>query len=571
MSIGNINRMKQALAERAAKLAAQQKQTETSKAIHTQLELKNVPIAAPNSDLSEQPETKSKATEIVYNAEQLQAIEYGTSGTEFCLIGPAGTGKTTTLKQVLKNLMERYNINPESPNDKTFAIVCYTRRAARNAAKAVADIGAKKFCMTAHMFLEYQPEYTEYFDEEGNYKKTMRFTPTRHAGNPIRNCRLIVVDEASMLSYEGLYKELKAAAPNAKFIFVGDLFQLPPVFGDAVLGYKLTELPVVELKQVYRQAMDSPIIAFQHNYTLQGKLPSDLDLQRISETATPDKGLEFISFKQDHHDGEVLAEAVANYMIRQLELGHYVPEEDTILVPYGKSFGSIAINYHIADYLGYKRQAVVWEIFAGPERKYLAEGDFVLHNKAECVITKIEANPKYYGKPTQSPSTNLRRNGLRRAGAEGITLNLDTHVEFVQMGINDLLSMDDDSASEMKRAASAIVTLRDIDSGEEYSLSSNGDINSIDFGYCMTIHKSQGSEWRKVWLVLHKFHAAMLNREIIYTGMTRAKDKLTVIYSKQSTLGKKDSSVAKAIKRASIPGKTWQQKAQYFLAKKERK
>src|SRR5690554_358599 len=107
MSLGNVNRMKQALAERAAKLAAQQKQAETTKAIHTQLELRNVPIAAPNSELVEQTETKSKSTEIVYNAEQLQAIEYGTSGTEFCLIGPAGTGKTTRSEEHTSELQSR--------------------------------------------------------------------------------------------------------------------------------------------------------------------------------------------------------------------------------------------------------------------------------------------------------------------------------------------------------------------------------------------------------------------------------------------------------------------------------
>lgn len=83
----------------------------------------------------------------------------------------------------------------------------------------------------------------------------------------------------------------------------------------------------------------------------------------------------------------------------------------------------------------------------------------------------------------------------------------------------------------------------------------------------MTIHKAQGSEWRKVWLIMHKTHAVMLNRELLYTGMTRAKDRLAVIYSKQTRIGRKDNSICKAINKQSIPGDTWQEKARYFADK----
>jgi exodeoxyribonuclease V alpha subunit len=580
MSQTGANRLKAMLAERAARLAASEKLEAEKLALHKQIELRNVPIAAPvvqdddsslvsssSSVVSESPDVPETPVIFQYNEEQQRAIDFGSNGTEFCLIGAAGTGKTTTLRKVLENLMSAHNINKDAANDKTFAIVCYTRRASRNAAKALAPIGAGKFCMTAHAFLEYQPEYDEYSDADGNLKKTMRFVPTRHSGNPILNCRLIVIDEASMLSYTGLYAELVEAAPQAKFIFVGDLNQLPPVFGDAVLGYKLAELPVVELSRVYRQAMDSPIIAFQHNYTLKGTLPSDLDLEKITASATDDKGLQFLPFKATHQDGEVLAEAVANYMLRQLDAGLYDPDQDTILIPFNKSFGSIAINWHLADSLGARREAVVWEIFAGREHKYLAVGDFVMYEKSEATIIDIQPNPKYFGKPTQNPSSKMRRNGLIKSGNAEVTINLDQHTDFVQMGVDELLAMDDDSAGEMKRAASAIVTIRDNETGVEKNLSSNGEINALDFGYAMTIHKSQGSEWRKVWLVVHNFHRTMLTRELLYTGMTRAKEKLTVIYSKQTALGRKDSSIAKAIKKAAIPGKSWQQKVEYFKGK----
>jgi len=54
-----------------------------------------------------------------------------------------------------------------------------------------------------------------------------------------------------------------AACPHKpQCVFLGDIRQLPPVFGTAILGFKMLELPVVELTEVYRQALKSPILRF---------------------------------------------------------------------------------------------------------------------------------------------------------------------------------------------------------------------------------------------------------------------------------------------------------------------
>ena len=58
---------------------------------------------------------------------------------------------------------------------------------------------------------------------------------------------------------------LAAALPHdPQEIFIGDLRQLPPVFGPAILGFKMSLLPVIELTEVYRQALLSPIIRLAH-------------------------------------------------------------------------------------------------------------------------------------------------------------------------------------------------------------------------------------------------------------------------------------------------------------------
>jgi exodeoxyribonuclease V alpha subunit len=58
-----------------------------------------------------------------------------------------------------------------------------------------------------------------------------------------------------------LFDKLMDACPHKpQLIFLGDIQQLPPVFGSSILGFKMLELPIIELTEVYRQARNSPII-----------------------------------------------------------------------------------------------------------------------------------------------------------------------------------------------------------------------------------------------------------------------------------------------------------------------
>lgn len=541
--------------QKAEKLAA-----DAAKAIKLQEETKHIPFTAA---ISGSGSGNSSEQSIALHPRQQEAIDLSASGREFVLIGAAGSGKTFTTEKIVSQLANTLGINlaETSKDDKTIAIVSYTRRAVRNSAKALSKIGAQNCVRTAHKFLEYGPVYIDYQDEEGNWKKTMRFLPGRTAENPIHNCRLVIIEEASMLDYDGLYQELRAAAPNATFLYIGDLFQLPPVFGKAVLGYKLAELPVVELTHIYRQAMDSPIVAFQHNFTLKGKVPTEIDLAKISESATAESGLEFVPFKKDFPTVELYCELISRYIIGKFDSGEYCPNEDTILIPFNKKFGSTRINELIAQHLGERREAEVWEIFAGRNKKYFAVDDFVMYEKQECVITAIEYNPNYFGPQPRPASSKMTRDGIL-IGEKAA--NLDSFGSNKEINIDALLDLSSDDDESVTQAASAIVHLKDFESGQTHQLKTTGEIANLDFGYCMSIHKAQGSEWRRVWLILHRAHSVMLSRELLYTGMTRAKEKLTVLYSPNTKQFANDHTIAKCIQKARIPGKTWQEKVKYF-------
>lgn len=532
------------------------------------------------------PGMSGNGTLIEWNAEQRQAIDYAQNGREFCLIGAAGTGKTTTTKQIVRELIAA-NI-PLVKNGTRYlrtglpgiVLVSFTNRAVRNLAKALHDVPELlPHCLTIHKLLEYGPEYYEELDvDTGVYRKKMRFTPARGAMNPIMDVRLCIVDESSMVD-TALFAKLRDALPNAKFLFLGDLNQLPPVFGDATLGFKLAEIPVVELTRVYRQAMESPIIGFQHNFVLKGFPCSDNDLEKITAEA---KGLSFRRIKKNLIDGKRSPEdrAMANeqmcavfgkYFEAEFDAGRYVPGEDIILMPFNKAFGTIEMNRHIAQFVGAKSSAVVHEIISGMETHYFAEGDYVVFDKQEWLITSIETNPKYFGKKQpQVASPNLDRWGALHGGkslaqeleALGQTTSssrLESMLDAVGSGID---------AEDIERAASHIIHLRNAsDPDHTRELETTGELNALSFGYAITIHKSQGSEWRKVFLFMCKQHAVMLSRELLYTGMTRAREELVVFYDGSTAVGKKDNTIARAIKKQDIPGKTWRDKLPYFRGK----
>ena len=244
-----------------------------------------------------------------------------------------------------------------------------------------------------------------------------------------------------------------------------------------------------------------------------------------------------------------------------------------ILIPFNKKFGSVIINQEIAEFLGRSREATVYEIIAGRNKKYFAVGDYILHDKRECVITNIEINAKYSGVAPKDPSPHMTRSGHYDDGGEDFgELDILQRKDFVfatdgTTGESEAENEDDRSIA--LRAASHVISLRDRETGDLEDVSTIGDINIMDWSYCMTIHKSQGSEWRKVYLIAHNCHSTALSRELLYTGMTRAAEELVVCWSMGRSTLMSESSLGKAILRQDIKGKTWREKASAYAMKGE--
>ena len=534
------------------------------------------PLAQQLPQNTVQPVSGTGTAAIVQlNEQQLRAVELGRQGKSFAFIGSAGTGKTTTERELVRVIAATLHEELGTPTDKfkpsDYIIVCaFTRRAVRNTYKALSSLGDyfTACCKTVHKALEYKPVVEDYLNEEGEWCKKKIYKPHVTKDYPNTDTRIIIVDEASMLGYSVLYRQLREGFPNAIFVFVGDLNQLRPVMDDPTLAYALACLPVVELSQVYRQALDSPIIDFQYRFTLAGKSPSFKDLKQYNEAKN---GLTFhaVNWPKMQNTSKYNAMLLKTVIKPSFEAGTYNPDDCVILIPYNKegTFGAHDLNLEIAEFLGKARNAVVHEVIAGFRRKYLAVGDYVMFERRECEIIDIGFNSGYRGATLMQCSQNLSRHGYYTDDA----VELDDDLfkgEVDKERLDFMLAQSMEEEDSATRSCSHVIQVRDRETGQIDTLDTNKDLLELEFSYAMTVHKSQGSEWRKVYFIVHGCHKNV-SRELLYTGMTRAREECVVLYSKGHSVGMdlSNSSICKAIHRQEITGKTWQEKAAVYRMK----
>lgn len=504
--------------------------------------------------------TNQYGIDITYNSEQQAFIDLATSGSNCVLIGAAGTGKTTCQKGAVLSLLQSGNIPTIKDNlghkylkgdVPGIILTSFTRRAVRNLKRAMsADM--KDNCITLHKLLEYQPVTYEVYDEvEDKYKVTMKFEPTRNSVNPLPSTiKCIVFDESSMISCELYQQLLNALHHEVQFIFVGDIQQLPPVFGSAILGFKLLEYPVVELTQVYRQALESPIIALATDIRNGISMPEFKE--RITRETSQGK-LTLHPWKKKLHP-DVACITAAQFFKQAYDAQMYNPEEDQILIPFNKSFGTIEINKHIANHIAHRNERYVWEVIAGFNKHYFSVGDYCLYDKEDAVIVEIVRNATYLGKKPQKESLTLDYWGF---DSQKQVAEVD---EFDLESIDSFLAAAASAGDEEKvNSSSHIIRLRMLDTDDIVSLDTASEINSLLLSYALTVHKSQGSEWERVFVLFHQSHNTMLQRELVYTAITRAKNELYVICEPDT--------FDKGVKAQKIKGTTLAEKAEYFKGK----
>jgi ATP-dependent exoDNAse (exonuclease V) alpha subunit/predicted SprT family Zn-dependent metalloprotease len=529
--------------------------------------------------------------DITLNAKQQEACDRIARGEDVVILGRAGTGKTTSMRSCIRALINSGRIPPIGIEQGTkylqeglpgVAIVSFTNKATNNIRHAMPD-DVKAHTITIHKLLEFGPVY--YLDEESG-KNTMRFEPSRNRYNPLPSClRAIGFEEGSMIGCD-LHSMLDAALPHkCQRIYLGDIRQLPPVFDTAILGFKMLELPVIELTEVYRQALLSPILRCA--LTLDDGKVEEFQPGKAETYTTEDgrkrkrwPGLEKWNVATEHGTLHIQPwqEAVhperainnmALFFKMAWERGEYDPMEDIILCPHGAEYGGKSGNYlvsaaninkKIANFLGRARNAEVCEIIAGFNKHYFAVGDRVLYQKEDAIITKITHNGSYLGKSPEPKSVFLDRWGNMEGGkASPIG---DILADLTEESIEDVDALLDSIGSGVEdrvNQSSHIIDLYIPSLDVTQTINTAKEVNDLLFAYALTVHKSQGSEYDRVFCVFHETHKTQLTRELVYTAFTRAKKYLHVFCPADA--------LARACKNQAIKGNTLEEKALFFKGK----
>ncbi len=182
---------------------------------------------------------------ITYNDDQRQAILDSIRKNFLIITGGPGTGKTTIMKGIIELYKEVHKLSYEKLAERV-QLLAPTGRAAKRMSDATLMPAS-----TIHRFLKWQKETNKFQVNEYHKSKV----------------EVVILDESSMVDTLLMASLLRGISANCKVIMVGDSYQLPSVGPGQVLHDLISssKLPVIELKELYRQGKDSNILSLAYD------------------------------------------------------------------------------------------------------------------------------------------------------------------------------------------------------------------------------------------------------------------------------------------------------------------
>lgn len=283
----------------------------------------------------------------------------------------------------------------------------------------------------------------------------------------------IIVDEMSMVDIFLMKSLLDAIGENTALILVGDSDQLPSVGPGNVLSDILnSNAKSIRLKKIFRQAGQSNIIVNAHRIN-EGNYPI---------LNQPNKDFFFINTSANDFN-KTLLQLIENRLPNFYKLDP-IKDIEVLALSRKTAWGVDAINKSIQEALN-------------KEKSFLKINDriFKLHDK----VMQVRNN---YDLRAQNYVTN--DDGVYN-GDIGIITKIDTNEENLEV------QFDDGKIVKYKKE----------------------DIKDLDLSYAITVHKSQGSEFKCVIIPMMQVAPMLLTRNLFYTGVTRAKDLVILLGDKR--------------------------------------
>lgn len=304
----------------------------------------------------------------------------------------------------------------------------------------------------------------------------------RNGENPLE-ADVVIIDEMSMVDIYLFQSLLEAVSVGTRLILVGDVDQLPSVGPGQVLQdlIESKSFPTVMLKKIYRQAGESDIVMNAHRINMGQKI------------ALNNKSKDF--FFLPRNDVQVIYKHMIQLITEKLP--RYVeaqPYDIQVLTPMRKgSLGVETLNEILQRYLNP----------ADPSRKEHAAGDRIFREGDK--VMQIKNN-------YQLEWEIVSQYGIRIDSGSGV------------------FNGDIGTIRRIREESSTVQVEYDEHRLVEYTFSQ---LDEIELAYAITIHKSQGSEYPAVLLLLLSGPKMLMNRNLLYTAVTRARKCVTILGSQE--------------------------------------
>ena len=481
------------------------------KYVAERLRLMMRPIEQDKERMADWLKRYGQRTGLHLSAEQAAAVLSLACWQFAILTGGPGCGKTTTTKTLVALLRAM---------GRSVLLAAPTGRAAQRMSEVI-GIEAK----TIHRLLEYQG---------------MGFK--RNEENPLRT-DVLIVDECSMLDISLSASLLKAVDKNTAVLFIGDADQLPSVGAGNVLRDLIASgvVPVCTLNTVFRQASSSAIITYAHQIN-HGQIPKitspfkQPELWQKSDCLFMDSDeptqvqLGFIAKVKQHFQTLEEREAAAGgdpfetELLYEFEVPQQFSHVDLHALATAEgpanALSTLARKIHPWSSLYYNLTAadVVRRLYTEWIPKYRG---------ADCEIQVL--SPMTRGSLGTSALNKMLQQAVNPP-QEG-RAEISVGERFFRVGDRVIhrrnnydLGVFNGDIGKITRVDNEELTLRVcfVDQREvEYQ---REQISELDLAYAITVHKSQGSEFEAVIIPLLPQHYRMLFRNLIYTGLTRARN-----------------------------------------------
>ena len=327
---------------------------------------------------------------------------------------------------------------------------------------------------TIHRLLEFSPQINSF---------------KRNRQNPL-DTDVVIVDETSMVDLVLMNRLMQAIRPSTTVILIGDTDQLPSVGAGNVLKALIDsrKIPVIELTEIFRQAQESMIVTNAHRIN-KGDYPE--------LTGDTDRNFFFI----EAEDPEIITDVICSLIADRLpqHYGYHPIDDIQLLCPMRRgTLGTENFNKRLQE---------------------------VLNAGHTVPATHPLEKARFGARPHKQTS---------RFGDQAVTIGgFRVGDKVMQIRNNydyDVFNGDIGRVVAIER----LDKKAHIQYPDKQVAYDTADLGELVLAYATTIHKAQGSEYPAVVIPLHTQHYLMLQRNLLYTGITRAKERVVIVGTKKA-------------------------------------